>query len=571
MSTIGFDIFAHDHASKEFNKLSASMKGAEGRATSLKTVGGLAFTAIAASAVAFGKKSIDTFANVGTETLTLQRRFGGSAESASRLIFMAQETGVSFESLGMGTKILSTHIDKNDKAWKRLGISARDAHGNIKPMDQLMPLIAAKFAAMPNGIQKSAMAVALFGRNGLSMLPMLSRGQKGLEDLGRESDKFGTTLSGKDTKAVKDNIIAKRTMDAAIEGLQIRLGRYLFPALLSVVTGLSQTAVWINQNGTVMKPLIGVVAALTVAWVAATTANKIQTAWLGLSKEGTLAYAISTKVAAGASAIWAGAQWLLNVALDANPIGLVILAVAALVGGIIFAYKHSETFRNVVTQAFTSVKMGATAMAIVAVGAFRFLANIWMTVVGAIIHGAADAFGWVPGIGPKLRTAANAFDTFKNNANASLNRIQKNLVLSLSTQAAQAAADRAAGHARSVLGATIFAAVEYRATGIQGGKIGRLAGGTPNFGGGLTTVGEEGWELVELPRGSKVHSHQESMQMVHSPRGGGVGGSGDAGTVVVQLVLDGKVIREVALRDGKAIQQSLLKTKRHTGAGLGLG
>ena len=43
-------------------------------------------------------------------------------------------------------------------------------------------------------------------------------------------------------------------------------------------------------------------------------------------------------------------------------------------------------------------------------------------------------------------------------------------------------------------------------------------GGTPNFGGGLTTVGEEGWELVELPRGTKVHSHKESMQMVQSPR-----------------------------------------------------
>ena len=570
MSTIGFDIFARDHASKTFDKLGASMKGAEGKATSLRTVGGLAMAAVAAAAIAFGKKSIDTFTNVGSETLTLQRRFGGSAESASRLIFMAKETGVSFESLGMGTKILSTHIDKNDKAWKGLGVSARDAHGNIKPMDQLMPLIAAKFAAMPNGIHKSAAAVALFGRNGLAMLPMLNRGQKGLAELGKESDRFGTTLSGKDTAAVRENIIAKRQMNAAIEGLQIRLGRFLFPALLTVVTGLSQTAVWINQNGTVMKPLIGIVAALTVAWVAATTANKIQTMWLGLSKEGTIAYSVATKVAAAGSAIWAGAQWLVNAALIDNPIGIVIVAVAALVGGIIFAYKHSETFRKIVTTAFTDIKIGATAMAIIAVGAFKFLANVWMTVAGAIIHGAANAFGWVPGLGPKLRTAAANFDTFKTGANAALDRIHNKLVVSLSTQVAQARADALAAHARSVLGATIFAAVQYRATGVQGAKIGRLAGGTPNFGGGLTTVGEEGWELVELPRGTKVHSHKESMQMVQSPRSLG-GGGGGGGSIVVQLVLDGQVIREVALRDGKAIQQSLLKTKRSTGAKLGLG
>lgn len=69
-----------------------------------------------------------------------------------------------------------------------------------------------------------------------------------------------------------------------------------------------------------------------------------------------LAQAVAQRVAAVASKAWAAAQWLLNAALDANPIGFVIIAVAALVAGLIEAYKHSETFRNIVNAVFTFLK-----------------------------------------------------------------------------------------------------------------------------------------------------------------------------------------------------------------------
>lgn len=53
---------------------------------------------------------------------------------------------------------------------------------------------------------------------------------------------------------------------------------------------------------------------------------------------------------------WAVVQGILNIALAANPIGLVVLAIAALVAGLIYAYKNSETFRNIVNAAWNSVK-----------------------------------------------------------------------------------------------------------------------------------------------------------------------------------------------------------------------
>lgn len=62
------------------------------------------------------------------------------------------------------------------------------------------------------------------------------------------------------------------------------------------------------------------------------------------AKAAQIAYAAASKVSAAG-------QWALNAALSANPIGLVVLAVAALVAGLVLAYNKSETFRNIVDAA----------------------------------------------------------------------------------------------------------------------------------------------------------------------------------------------------------------------------
>lgn len=56
------------------------------------------------------------------------------------------------------------------------------------------------------------------------------------------------------------------------------------------------------------------------------------------------------------------------------------------------------------------------------------LVDTVLGVFGDIIHGAADAFGWVPGVGGKLRGAATQFDKFRDNVNNSLNGINNRSV-----------------------------------------------------------------------------------------------------------------------------------------------
>ena len=75
----------------------------------------------------------------------------------------------------------------------------------------------------------------------------------------------------------------------------------------------------------------------------------------------TLAYAAASGVVRAATLAWIGVQWLLNAALNANPIGIAVVAIAALVGGIILAYKKSETFRNIVHAVWNGIKTAVSA------------------------------------------------------------------------------------------------------------------------------------------------------------------------------------------------------------------
>lgn len=61
------------------------------------------------------------------------------------------------------------------------------------------------------------------------------------------------------------------------------------------------------------------------------------------------------RLAAKASGEETAAQWLLNAAMDANPIGIAVVAIGALAAGLVLAYKHIKPFREWVNKAFKSV------------------------------------------------------------------------------------------------------------------------------------------------------------------------------------------------------------------------
>lgn len=88
------------------------------------------------------------------------------------------------------------------------------------------------------------------------------------------------------------------------------------------------------------------------------------------------------------------AQGALNLVLSANPIGIVVIAIAGLVAGLVMLYKRSETVRKVVDSLWNGLKSGAKSAVNVVIGA-----------VNAIIRGLnkihIKAPDWLPLVGGK--------------------------------------------------------------------------------------------------------------------------------------------------------------------------
>lgn len=145
---------------------------------------------------------------------------------------------------------------------------------------------------------------------------------------------------------------------------------------------------FVRDNATAFKALgiaIGVVLLPVFIQMAATLAFNVF--WLGALTVATFAYNVVTKVMAAGLRIAAAAQWLLNVAMSANPIGLVIIALVALAAGLVYAYTHSEKFRAVVQAVFTFIKTFIPAAVSYVVG---FVRSHWKLLL-AIITGPVGA------------------------------------------------------------------------------------------------------------------------------------------------------------------------------------
>lgn len=130
--------------------------------------------------------------------------------------------------------------------------------------------------------------------------------------------------------------------------------------------------------------------------------------------------------------------------------------------------------------------------------------------IGAVVDGMKNAAGIIEGI------ASNVWTAVKGLLNGAIDRINAALEFTI-----------------SLPGPDLHVDV---------GNIGHLARGTNNWRGGLAIVGEEGPELVNLPAGSRVTPHGESMGALR-----GLAGGSDSPTIV-QLVVDGRILEQVLIR-----------------------
>jgi len=188
-------------------------------------------SAIVGGLTAIVKKSIDA----GDELFNLQAKTGIAANALIGLGNAAKLADVDQATLGKGLTKLSVNLVKaaegNDgltQKFKALGVSIKNANGQVVPADKALKQIADRFADMPDGAQKAAAAVALFGKSGADLIPLLNEGAASMEkftykvgeDFAARSDLFNDTITELGIKT---------------QGFGLELTDALLPALQSIL------------------------------------------------------------------------------------------------------------------------------------------------------------------------------------------------------------------------------------------------------------------------------------------------------------------------------------------------
>jgi len=155
----------------------------------------------------------------------------------------------------------------------------------------------------------------------------------------------------------------------------------------------------------------------------------------------------------------------------------------------------------------TQIRIAAAAFRYVIVPAGKMFSRVFVGVMGAVLHAATVAFGWIPGIGPKLRSAERSFAAFRNNVNNALNGIHSHKTINFTIK---------------VNGRTASVTQIGNAFNIKSGghTVQALAGGGRLRAGETALIGEAGPELWRPDSAGQV--------IPLTPSGGGRGGGGTA-------------------------------------------
>jgi len=169
--------------------------------------------------------------NAADDMGEIAQKLGVPVEALSALQHAAKITGVSFEDLQGGLLRLSKGMKDAPQKFAALGVSVRDANGEMRPTAEVLKDIAERFQSMPDGAEKTALAMELFGKSGAELIPMLNAGKDGITALMDEAAALGLVISQDTADAAgrfNENLDKLKT---TAEGLAVIVAAHLAPVL----------------------------------------------------------------------------------------------------------------------------------------------------------------------------------------------------------------------------------------------------------------------------------------------------------------------------------------------------
>jgi len=205
--------------------------------------------------VAFGRAVLDSMDRLDE----MAQKTGIGAESLSTLGAAAEHEGVSVDGFGKGLAKLAQNMvgaasgsGASAAAFARLGVSVKNAAGQMRPTEDVLLDLAEQFKSMPDGAQKSALAMELFGKAGVDMIPFLNQGRDGIEALKQKYRELGVEIDGPTAAAAAQFNDTLHTAGQALKGIATQIVAAALPAMQSLADALLSIA----SNGKTLIPIV---------------------------------------------------------------------------------------------------------------------------------------------------------------------------------------------------------------------------------------------------------------------------------------------------------------------------
>lgn len=176
----------------------------------------------------------------------LSKQFGVSTEQLSKFGYAARQNGSNMEQAAVGLGKFAQNVaaaaggsEKAARAFDAIGVSVKDASGNLKSVDVLLKEVATRFAGYEDGAGKAALAVELFGRSGRELIPTLNSGAAGLEEFGKRASALGIVVTQDLADKADAFNDALSDMGAAATGAAQQILDQLLPSLTAAAESAS--------------------------------------------------------------------------------------------------------------------------------------------------------------------------------------------------------------------------------------------------------------------------------------------------------------------------------------------
>lgn len=204
-----------------------------------------AITALSAAAIATATAMYGLArqaASYGEQLHNDAQKYGQQVEFLAALRYGASLANVEYGNLTIGLRTLARNMQEVNQgsaeqtaAFTRIGVSAMDVHGKIRPLDSVLLDLADKFKALPGGPEKTALAMQLFGRSGSQLIPLLNEGAAGIKKFREEAQRMGLVISNDQAEAADRFNDSIDRIKFRVQGLAITVGNALIPELQKLI------------------------------------------------------------------------------------------------------------------------------------------------------------------------------------------------------------------------------------------------------------------------------------------------------------------------------------------------